>query len=360
MTDKTPLGISVLDEALGGGIPRGYVILLEVDAGTRSDAFISTFMASGLNAGELAYILCTEFPLKFPYEQLRKKGIDVEKALKAKQLMGIDAFTDAYGWGEFNPESKFIVHELSNTRHVHDTIRKAVLAMKPKANLRGVVDSLTSILHAARDPDEAITYVHHQVSAQKNHGNILLYTIAREAHDEEDIRRLEHIVDGVIALYKIYDDEGWQITCQIEKMRGIDFDPKLYLYEVKDGEITLSPFTEYEEEEEDEEADDEEESEEAPEEQESVQDKEPEDAGKPAEADTPHPPIPPVPEPEEAPESEPESESSPENSSRESRTPSKPIIFDEPKPSKEPKEPATEETVEPEELEDDEEDTFFF
>ena len=134
------------------------------------------------------------------------------------------------------------VHDLTNSRHVHDVIRKAVLALKPKNNLRGVVDSLTSILHAADEIDEAINYVHHQMSAQKNHGNILIYTIAREAHDEEDLRRLENIVDGVIALYKIYDGQGWKIALQIEKMRGIDFEPLLYHYCVKAGEISLTPF----------------------------------------------------------------------------------------------------------------------
>ena len=366
MTEKTPLGIPVLDDALGGGIPRGYVILLEVDTGTRPDAFISTYMATGLNQGELAYILCTEYPLRLPYEQLKNKGIDVEKALKAKQLTGIDAFTDAFGWGEFAPGSKFAVHDLGNTRHVDDTIRKAVLAMKPKKNLRGVVDSLTSILHAARDFDEAINYVHHQMSAQKNLGNILLYTIARDAHDEEDIRRLEHIVDGVIALYKIYDEDGWQIACQIEKMRGTDFDAQLYLYEVRAGEITLSPFTEYEEDEDEEDGEDGEDEEEGedteqgqeePEQEEEGKDLESNEVEESAESETTHPPIPPVPEPDDAPEPEPESESESVDKPEDSKTPSEPIIFDEPKPSEE-STPA--ESEEPQEPEDDEQDTFFF
>ena len=239
---KTPIGIPVLDKALGGGIPRGYVILLEVDTGTRLDAFVSTFLATGLEKREFAYLLCTEYPLQFAYQHLWKKGIDVDMALEKKQLIGIDAFTDAFGWGEFEPESEHAVHDLTNSRHVHDVIRKAVLALKPKNNLRGVVDSLTSILHAADEIDETINYVHHQMSAQKNHGNILIYTIAREAHDEEDLRRLENIVDGVIALYKIYDGQGWKIALQIEKMRGIDFEPLLYHYCVKAGEISLTPF----------------------------------------------------------------------------------------------------------------------
>jgi KaiC/GvpD/RAD55 family RecA-like ATPase len=386
MTDKTPLGIPVLDDALGGGIPRGYVVLLEVDTGTRSDAFLSTFLANGLNNGELAYILCSDYPLRFPYEQLRHKGVDVDKALKAKKLVGIDAFTDAFGWGEFEPESGFSVHDLSNSRHVHDIIRKAVLDMKPKDNLRGVVDSLTSIIHAAREPDEVFNYLHHQMSAQKNHGNILIYTIAREAHDEEDLRHLEHIVDGVIALYKICNEEGWQIACQIEKMRGIDFEPQLYLYEVENGEIKLTRFAEFEdedaeedeneEEDEDKEPEVEEESKEellepvepdlkAPEEIEEespevaqVSTEDEETSGEPNGSETTPPPILPVPEPEAVPEDvvedEIDSDSNPEPEEGESRTP---IIFDVDEPSEEVEESPPEE---PEEPEDDEEDTFFF
>ena len=356
MSDKTPLGIPELDDALGGGIPRGYVILLEVDTGTRSDAFITTFLATGLNKGELAYLFCSEYPLRIPYDQLRNKGIDVDKALKSKQLVGIDAFTDAFGWGEFKPESEFSVHDLGNSRHVHDTIRKAVLTTKPKGNLRGVVDSLTSILHYARELDDAINYVHHQISEQKAHGNILLYTLAREAHDEEDLRLLEHIADGVIALYKIYDEDGWQIGCQIEKMRGVDFAPLLYLYEVEDGNITLTPFSELEYEEE--EAEEEEAEEEEAEEEISTEVEE-----EPGDLETTPPPVPPVPEPEEAPEAEPVTEPEPDASEDEPRTPLEPIIFEEPTSTEEPPETTPEqeeESEEPKEPDDEDKDTFFF
>ncbi|MDO8055905.1 MAG: RAD55 family ATPase, partial [Candidatus Hermodarchaeota archaeon] len=175
MTDKTPIGIPELDDALGGGIPRGYVILLEVDTGTRSDAFVTNFLTTGLNNEELAYILCTETPLGYFHQQLRERGIDVDAALEQNRLVGIDAFTDAFGWGEFKVESKYSVHDLTNSRQVHDILRKVVLEMKSTGNLRGVVDSLTSILHAADQMEAAISYVHHQISAQKKHGNILLY-----------------------------------------------------------------------------------------------------------------------------------------------------------------------------------------
>ncbi|MFW9935833.1 MAG: RAD55 family ATPase [Candidatus Thorarchaeota archaeon] len=378
MTDKIPLGLPILDAALGGGIPRGYVILLEVDTGTRVDAFISTFLATGLQKGEHAYILCTEYPLRFPFEQLRYKGIKVDELLESKQMVGIDAFTDAFGWGEFEPESEFSVQDLRNTRHVHDIIHKAVLIMNPEDNLRGVVDSLTSIIHTAQEPGEVIKSVHQQVSAQKNNGGILIYTIAREAHDEELLRQLEHIVDGVIALYKVYDEQGWQIACQIEKMRGIDFEPQLLLYQVKDGEITLTPFIEFEEEEveegeeaeeeeeelvdeeeeeeelvdeeeeEEELVDEEEEEVEAPSEIEEVKDEVDEEPDEPSLPEAKPPPIPPVPEPSEAPESESVTDTSSENS----RTPMEPIIFDEPEPPKKPDKTPSEEP--------DEEDSFFF
>ncbi len=335
--EKTPMGIPVLDDALGGGIPRGYVILLEVDTGTRLDAIITNYLATGLKKGELAYILCTEYPLQFPYQQLRQKNINVDKALEEKQLVGIDAFTDAFGWGEFEPQSEYSIHDLTNSRHVHDILRKAVLALKPKDNLRGVVDSLTAILHAAREEDEAINYVHHQMSAQKNHGNILIYTIAREAHSEEVIRRLEHIVDGVITLYKIYTDEGWNIAIQIEKMRGIDFKPQLLHYQVKDGEIILTPFDEIENEKDEE-----------SEEELAKEFEQPRLLEEPSEPEMTPPEILPVPQTEEPPEPELESQTEDEQPLKE------PIIFDEPKNTEEREEKL------PTDTEDDEKDTFFF
>jgi KaiC/GvpD/RAD55 family RecA-like ATPase len=255
VTERTPIGIPVLDQVLDGGIPRGYVVLLEIDTGTRPDVFITNFLATGLTMDESAYILCTEYPLHFLFQHLRNKGVNVNSALEENQLIGIDAFADAFGWGEFEPESEYSVEDLTNSRQVIDIIRNVVSEIKSEGKFRGVIDSLSSLLHAADDPNDVINFVHHQMSAQKSTGNLLLYTIHSDAHPEELIRRIEHIVDGVIALYKIYDDEGWNIALQIEKMRGIDFEPILYHYHVKDSKITLRPFEtlEYEEEEEEEE-----------------------------------------------------------------------------------------------------------
>ncbi|MFW9831000.1 MAG: RAD55 family ATPase [Candidatus Thorarchaeota archaeon] len=374
MTDKTPIGIPILDAALGGGIPRGYVILLEVDTGARADAFIGNFLAAGLKEGESGYILCTEYPLDFSYEQLRQNGIDVKKAIESETLVGIDAFTDAFGWGEIEPESKYSIHDLTNSRHLQDIIKKATLAMKPKNNLRGVIDSLTSILYAARDPEEVIAYIHHQMSTHKDNDNLLLFTVAREAHDEEEIRRLEHIVDGVIALYKIYDDQGWHIAIQIEKMRCVDFESLLYLYQVKDGKIILTPFEEVEEEEEEveeEEEEVEEEEEEVEEEEEDTEEKTEEESkpegrtiiefdDEPREPDemgvTP-PPIIPAPEPEELPESE-AIESEPEAETHPKETSEEPTTDEEPT-SKQPAAPETDDEESPRESNDDQ-DTFFF
>ena len=240
--ELAPIGIPVLDEALGGGLPRGTVVLLEEETGTKPDALLATFLATGLKAGEYAYILSTDHPLSFSYQLLAAQGVDVEAALEEGRLVGIDGFTDAFGWGEFRPSSRYAIHDLSSPRLVHDVVRQAVMDLKPRNNLRGVIDSLTSIIHATRDPRALMTYVHHQMSAQKNHGNLLVYTVHRSAHSPETLGRLEHIVDGVISLRKMRSGNRWRIGLQIEKMRGVNFDTSLYECRVDRGRVTVALF----------------------------------------------------------------------------------------------------------------------
>jgi hypothetical protein len=232
-------GIPLLDEALGGGIPRGSVVLLEEEVGTKPDYFFARFISQGLKKGESAYILNTEHSPRLVTDTLSHFGLDTQTHIDDGSLILIDGFTKAFGWGEFESDCEHTVKDLSNIREVHDVVRKAVLHINPKNNLRGVVDSLSTLIMRCQDERELFGYVHHQMAAQKNYGNILFYTIHFGAQPDYMLQALEHIVDGVVELRRVKHEERWKAKLLIKKMRRAEFSTRELLYEILGGEIKI-------------------------------------------------------------------------------------------------------------------------
>lgn len=234
-------GLSVLDKALGGGVPRGTVLLLEEDTGTKPDALIAHFIAEGLRKNEFCYILNTEHPPRMIMKMLASYAMDVQKFVNLGKLFLIDGFTDAFGWGEFQSDVKHVVHDIRNIKEVHDVIRLVVSSVKPKNNLRGVVDSLSTLLLSSQDEKEVFNYIHHQMAAQKNYGNTLIYVIHKGAHKPETVKALEHIVDGVIEIKKVDDKHGSKSILQVQKLREMQYSTKQYWYQVNAKGVAMKP-----------------------------------------------------------------------------------------------------------------------
>ena len=60
MEERAKFGIPLLDDALGGGVPRGSIILVEDEVGINSEHVLVQFLSEGLRTGEYGYILSTE------------------------------------------------------------------------------------------------------------------------------------------------------------------------------------------------------------------------------------------------------------------------------------------------------------
>jgi len=234
-------GLGVLDKALGGGLPRGTILLLEEDTGTKPDALVAHFIAEGLRNDEFCYILNTEHPPRMIMKMLASYAIDVQRYVNLGKLFLIDGFTDAFGWGEFQSDVKHVIHNIRNIKEVHDVIRFVVSSVKPKNNLRGVVDSLSTLLLSSQDERAVFNYIHHQMAAQKNYGNTLIYVLHKGAHKPETVKALEHIVDGVIEIRRVEQKYDSKSVLQIQKLREMRYSTKQYWYQVDAKGVAMKP-----------------------------------------------------------------------------------------------------------------------
>ena len=239
---KAKFGIPTLDLALGGGIPRGSVILIEDKVGVEPAPLVMKFLTEALRKGEYGYILSTEHPFEFYSGLLNALGVNPEIVTETRRLIYIDAFTDPFSWGEFRPETKYFVRNISDTREVNQVVRSALLHVNPQIQIRGVVDSFSTMVVTSDIEKAPLAYLQHQIAAQKKTDRVLVMIVHADAHQEHYLRALEHMVDGVISLTKTELEEWhtFRTTLRIQKMPEGEYSRDEFWYEFTEGKILIT------------------------------------------------------------------------------------------------------------------------
>jgi KaiC/GvpD/RAD55 family RecA-like ATPase len=233
---NSDFGLPVLDEALGGGIPRGYVLLLEEDAGLSEDVLVTFFIARGLQNGESVFILNTDYPISTIKNLMSAQGIDATKYMDSGKL----AFMNSFGDDEPTSEKTYAtIHNVSDIREIHNYVKDYSEKNKSPAEFRGIIDSLSTIILSLDDPKSIFAFVRSQVILQKKCGGIILLTVHSKAHSARLVAALEHLVDGVIELRKEKYYRDWRSILQIKKMVGQEFSTREYSYVIREGKLVV-------------------------------------------------------------------------------------------------------------------------
>ena len=231
-------GLPILDAALGGGVPRGSVILLEDEIGVEADLVALHFLTEGLRGGETGYVLSTEHPYKYYVDNLRTMGVNAEILLETERMVFIDAFTNPYGYSDMRSEFKNVVNNLTQPRVISESIRRALLHTQTQnIPCRGLIDSASAILLASENVRNALSFVQNRIASNKDDGTVTIMTVHRDIHKEHDLRALEHLVDGVISI--TLGDDTYS-TVKIVKMRGsYTFSKKPMAMTVSAGQLSI-------------------------------------------------------------------------------------------------------------------------
>lgn len=233
-------GIPSLDEAIGGGLPRGSIILVEDEVGVNSDPFLIQFLAEGLASGEYGYIMGTEHMYDHYRQLLVPFGID-EIVVETRRLIYIDAFTNPFGGKETmslrGPQN--VIHDLMQPRHVTDTLAQALLHVK-NASVRGVIDSLTTILLVAGDYRAPLSLFHHKIATDKENRHVTIFTLHRDVHEERVIKMFEHYCDVVFRLSKDPQNNEIFEIIKLEGQRKLKVSK--FLFTASPGKIDLKPL----------------------------------------------------------------------------------------------------------------------
>ncbi|MFX0084510.1 MAG: RAD55 family ATPase [Candidatus Hodarchaeota archaeon] len=244
--DRAKFGIPLLDDALGGGVPRGSIILVEDEVGINTEHILIQFLSEGLRTGEYGYILSTEHlfthysPLFVPYNIS-------EVTFETKRLVFLDAFSNPFGYSEGRPTAsgENVIRDITQPRLVTDQIRRSLLHVRSQP-VRGVLDSLTTILLVSDTLKPPMAFLQHKIATDKDMGIVSILTLHQDVHDGNIVKAVEHYCDGVLRLtHKILEDKEQAELLQIRKVPGMaltELENTDFLFRPTPGHIELTPL----------------------------------------------------------------------------------------------------------------------
>lgn len=248
MEERAKFGIPLLDDALGGGVPRGSIILVEDEVGINTEHVLVQFLSEGLRTGEYGYILSTEHlfahysPLFVPYNIS-------EVTFETKRLVFLDAFSNPFGYSEGRPTApgENVIRDITQPRLVTDQIRRALLHVRSQP-VRGVLDSLTTILLVSDTLKAPMAFLQHKIATDKEMGIVSILTLHSDVHEPRIIQAVEHYCDGVLKLKKqTLEDKDPAVSdiLQIIKVPGMgltELDSTEFIFQPSPGHIELTPL----------------------------------------------------------------------------------------------------------------------
>ncbi|MFH1403880.1 MAG: ATPase domain-containing protein [Candidatus Altiarchaeota archaeon] len=229
--EKLNTGIRELDELLGGGIPRGHVVLLSGSCGTGKTILSHQFLFEGAKKGESGlYISLTE-PSGMIEENLEEFSFYDKKYVDEGLVNIIDV------------EEECILGNLSE-RTPEYLVKTISDVINNKNRRRIVLDSVTAL--ADDIEDEAMLrdfLLSLRRKLMKERSTLILISEIKPMTFEYSKYGVEEFVsDGVIMLSELERKGDLIRTLQVIKMRGIDHSRNKQVMKIMKEGIVLNPI----------------------------------------------------------------------------------------------------------------------
>lgn len=233
--DRCPTGIEALDSILGGGLPRGNMVLIAGSVGTGKTTLCLEFLVRGAERGERGMLISVTEATEKLVQNLSTFEFFKPELVANGSLVLVDlpALYEKLGFDREELTTEDIDVFL---RSVRDLVRS--LGIK-----RLVVDSLTSLAYRIRR-DEQIRDLLLRLGEDLTEADCTSLIVSEIApqNDRYSSRGVEEaIVDGIILLYNTRRLGDILRVLQIVKMRGTAHSRALYVLELTPIGILLAP-----------------------------------------------------------------------------------------------------------------------
>ncbi|KON31281.1 hypothetical protein AC482_01270 [miscellaneous Crenarchaeota group-15 archaeon DG-45] len=232
MNERTRTGIPGLDELMGGGIPRGHIVLVVGGPGSGKTILCSQFIHSGaVDRGERGLYVTLDEPREEIQAEMASFGWDLGRLEAEGMLTFLDASPSRARAGRgLKPLT---------AGGLGEDIRR--LAKRIEAD-RVAVDPVAALLFHYPAVAERRNAILQLMESIRSTGATCLLTLElRSPGLERDVQVEEYLSHGVLILQTLRSGSGLVRAVQVEKMRGtgIDLQPRPYV--IGPGGIAVYP-----------------------------------------------------------------------------------------------------------------------
>jgi len=249
-SENVPSGIAGLDDLLGGGYPRGRVILITGGPGSGKTLMSMQFLIDGLERfDERGVFVSLEESKYHLLSEMQNFGWDIEKYEKKGQIAIVDASPlrqiSKEGETQSTPETQndirirgpeFSIQALSTVIRSYVRVTRAT---------RIVIDPITSLSLQFSDNQQRRTAIIDLLDSLVSMGTTSLVTSEIGTHfggtlTDREIPVEEYLCHGVLVLHNShYAGRGIVSAIEIEKMRERKHDRQLHPYSITEKGITV-------------------------------------------------------------------------------------------------------------------------
>lgn len=223
-TERISTGIPEIDQIMGGGIPKGFLVAATGEPGTGKTIFAIHFVAQGIKDGDLCIYVTTEESRESVANQAFQFGIDFKKAIEDKRLIVIDALM-----GLEDPWSL-------KSLEIEDLVDKVIEAKKALGygRARLVIDSLSAFWLDRPAMARKYSYFIKKVLAKWGFTILATSQYAITTSDAFGFG-VEHIADGILRFRRFVRGGVLRRFLLVEKMRQTPHSLVMHEITVVDG-----------------------------------------------------------------------------------------------------------------------------
>ena len=244
MSELVHTGVEGLDELIGGGIPKGRIVLLLGGPGAGKTILASQFLYKGFSQyGENGIFVSLDEGRGHFFAEMTKFGWDFNKAEKEGKFH----FLDATRLSRIAIlKEKMMKEETSSLRGKELSIDKLVEDLQSTIQEIGAkrvaLDSLASLFYRFVDPVERRTAGVDLIEALSDLGaTTLVLTELSQLKLERNLSDEEFLVHGVIMMQTLFSGGTSTRALQVEKMRGTSVNNNLVPYTIDRNGIEIFP-----------------------------------------------------------------------------------------------------------------------
>jgi KaiC/GvpD/RAD55 family RecA-like ATPase len=244
MSESVSTGVEGLDELVGGGFPRGRVILVLGGPGTGKTILAAQFLYKGISQyGENGIFVSLDENQDHFYSEMLKFGWDFKKAEEEGKFLFIDATRLSR---VAILKEKMMKEETSSLRGKQLQIDKLIEELQAQIQQIGAkrvaLDTLASLFYRFLDPIERRTAGVDLIEALSDLGTTTVVTTELSYLGlERNLMDEEFLVHGVIMMQTLFSGGTTTRALQVEKMRGANVNPNLVPYTIDKNGIEIFP-----------------------------------------------------------------------------------------------------------------------